>query len=353
MLLANYASDSDSDTEASPAPAPTPKVVPTVAKGKKRGPVKITLDQPKSSALNDSTDGDEVEARLEEREYKKPKLGGAGSSSLLGMLPPPKRKLPVSDAKPTLSVNKSMAAPRAVKPSAVADDDEGKPPKRAGLLLPSSISRAKAKEREKEVDEPELDLFGLSSVKPSASSSASASTPTKPPTITSAPSVADFAPPPPTPQDPYPGYYQLPSGSWAAYEPEYYHSFFPENQEQEDGAQKQSDGRVGKHWDEFELDEMKRDGMASINVYDGLEEARREQERISKLTAPKMPGEEYDYQATHWSDQGTGRTTASVDESVERCVFQPGRVGGSYRSEQEEYAERGEKIWSVEGLPLV
>lgn len=39
-----------------------------------------------------------------------------------------------------------------------------------------------------------------------------------------APEVEEFEPPVPTPADPYPGYYQLPSGRWALYDPVYYRS---------------------------------------------------------------------------------------------------------------------------------
>lgn len=46
------------------------------------------------------------------------------------------------------------------------------------------------------------------------------------PTLSSAPKVDDFKPPEPTQNDPYPGYYQLPSGNWAAYDPDYYKSFY-------------------------------------------------------------------------------------------------------------------------------
>lgn len=41
-------------------------------------------------------------------------------------------------------------------------------------------------------------------------------------TLTSAPDVKDFEPPIPTLFDPYPGYYQLPSGEWAAHDPLFY-----------------------------------------------------------------------------------------------------------------------------------
>ena len=46
------------------------------------------------------------------------------------------------------------------------------------------------------------------------------------PSVSSAPKVDDFVPPEPTPTDPYPGYYLLPSGTWAAYDPGYYQKFY-------------------------------------------------------------------------------------------------------------------------------
>lgn len=46
------------------------------------------------------------------------------------------------------------------------------------------------------------------------------------PSVTSAPKVDDFLPPEPTQTDPYPGYYVLPSGKWAAYDTEYYQKFY-------------------------------------------------------------------------------------------------------------------------------
>ena len=66
---------------------------------------------------------------------------------------------------------------------------------------------------------------------PSESSSTSKVTPTASslpllPGVSSAPKVDDFTLPEPTPEDPYPGYYMLPSGSWAAYDAEYYRTFY-------------------------------------------------------------------------------------------------------------------------------
>jgi len=46
------------------------------------------------------------------------------------------------------------------------------------------------------------------------------------PSISSAPKIEEFVPPEPTPQDEYPGYYRLPSGNWAAHDPEYYQKFY-------------------------------------------------------------------------------------------------------------------------------
>jgi len=45
------------------------------------------------------------------------------------------------------------------------------------------------------------------------------------PNLSSAPVIPTFTPPTPTPTDAYPGYYQLPSGSWAVYDSEYYATF--------------------------------------------------------------------------------------------------------------------------------
>lgn len=42
------------------------------------------------------------------------------------------------------------------------------------------------------------------------------------PSVSSAPPVPTFEPPEPAQNDPYPGYYQLPSGAWAAHDPAVY-----------------------------------------------------------------------------------------------------------------------------------
>ncbi|ORX35020.1 mitotic checkpoint regulator, MAD2B-interacting-domain-containing protein [Kockovaella imperatae] len=333
MLLANYGSDSgsDSESEAGPSkvvrnsqPAKVPVTVKAspapskpVVKGKSKGPIKITLDLPKANAIGgtDVEDEDDGLSRQrgrvspddEGREVKKPKIQGKGSSALLGMLPPPKRKiLPKVEGKSSLSVNKSMAVNRPPPPpgmedldlSGFAKEDDGDahgPAPKSGFLLPSSIARGKAKaEKEKEkAPEPVVDLFGLS--EPSVSSS----TPSIATTflITSAPSVPDFVPPEPTLNDPYPGYYQLPSGQWAAYDEEYYTSFFSKEGGEKhrlQGDRREDDGQVGKHWDEYN---SRGADVLEIDVAQGLAEGRAEQARLEQLQKPKT-GDDFEYKGS-------------------------------------------------------
>lgn len=341
MLLADYASDSDAGSDAeTPLPLsskPTPPgpkainpAVVTAPKPKKRGPVKITLDQPKPFMFEDDDGTGHVDrdGDGDGRDAKRPKVeglkgGGRGGyvetplksrtkaewlrSSLLGMLPPPKRKLPVPvvDRAKSLAVNKSMAAK--AKPTQADGDDEDEVP--SGMLLPSSIARGKAKAAAKAEAGP-VDLFGLcksmypfntvASPEPLVASAPSPNSTTKPTdpipsssrtTISSAPSIPDTRPPSPSRQDPYPGYYQTPSGDWKAYDPGYYHSFFPDTPAAAI-KEKGQDGRVGKHWDEYDT----RGGeMVDIDVAAGLEEARKEQERLERMKKPKGAADAYEY----------------------------------------------------------
>ncbi|KAJ1310404.1 hypothetical protein OPQ81_007142 [Rhizoctonia solani] len=96
-----------------------------------------------------------------------------------------------------------------------------------GLFLPPAMAKAKAQAKVPPPaieSTPSVDFFSLGSTNaappvpvsnmPQSSSSSI--------TLTSAPEVKDFEPPIPTLFDPYPGYYQLPSGEWALYDPTYY-----------------------------------------------------------------------------------------------------------------------------------
>ncbi|BEJ14200.1 hypothetical protein CspHIS471_0313740 [Cutaneotrichosporon sp. HIS471] len=279
MLLADYGSDSDDSGPSSPpVPAPAPAPKPLVKKKKK--PVRIALDLPpkerKSQSKSPEADADDDRPAPP----AKRKLGGAGSSALLGMLPPPKRKLPStgirakpgfsSTARPGASLGLGLGSARAP-----ADDDD------APALVPKVVKR-KADEN--------LDLFGLSEAvaKPSTSLPKA---PPKPTNISSAPAVSEFVPPAPTPNDPYPGYYQLPSGSWAAHDPTYYAkavASLPTSElEAEDSRRAE---RMGRDW--AALDDGRAD-VLEINANAGLAEGRAEAERRQRLARPKTDNFEY------------------------------------------------------------
>ena len=69
-----------------------------------------------------------------------------------------------------------------------------------------------------------------------------------------APSLPTFEPPEPTQTDPYPGYYQLPSGVWAAYDPEYYAKFM-------------------KKWEHDYNSQLRALEKGAIKGFEGLEDA--------------------------------------------------------------------------------
>lgn len=229
MLLANYGSDSGSDSESGAPIAPPPKPAPIsatssssrVPQPKKKKPIKITLDLPKASSGSEDEKniGDNHEVGGDERETKRAKLpkGGKGTSSLLGMLPPPKRKLPQSSTSATkgtgLTVNKSMGRPQLPAPPKAIDensDDEDNVPK-VRDMLPASLAR---KQQKVESKEEVIDVFGLSKLPllhsirtilillKQETASAPLPKPTiatppslKPPSISSAPVAPDFIPP--------------------------------------------------------------------------------------------------------------------------------------------------------------
>ncbi|XAO22493.1 hypothetical protein I312_101265 [Cryptococcus bacillisporus CA1280] len=279
MLLANYGSDSGSDSESEALVAPPPKPAPIsaassssrVPQPKKKKPVKITLDLPRASngSEDDKENGDNEEGSGDEREAKRTKLPKGGK------------------------VNKAMARSQLPAPPKATDedsDDEDNVPK-VHDLLPASLARKQQKvESKKEV----IDVFGLNTA--AAPSKSTIATPSlKPPSISSAPVAPDFVPPEPTANDPYPGYYQLPSGEWRAYDPDYYNSFFHSSAAMSDKQDAADDGRVGRHWDAFEKGQFQGQ-VLDIDANKDLAEARAEEERRALMKKPKLPGEEFVYQ---------------------------------------------------------
>lgn len=292
------------------------------------------------------------------------------------MLPPPKRKLPTAiPSGSALGVNKAMAVkPKLPVPTSslgnlgggiVDEDDEDDDKAVAGpsssMMLPPTMARKVKKKEEEEVP---LDLFGLcesellplrpvkvnwtdklaSAPTPSIPSSSS-QTALKPPQITSAPAVADFIPPPPTPEDPYPGYYQLPGGQWAAYDPEYYHGFFAQAREDAAAAEEEdAGGRMGKHWADYDQSAE----LQNIQASEGISEAKAAEAR-RQTAMPKRNREEFDYKVNSiivwcfrewgdvlmcsliasWTSQGSGYGTTSIIKFTQCCFYSEGRIGRS------------------------
>ncbi|KAI6160056.1 mitotic checkpoint regulator, MAD2B-interacting-domain-containing protein [Pisolithus thermaeus] len=246
--IEQYGSDVDSDDDSrqasnQPPPKPSP---PRPAPAKPKRPKKIAINLPPPQ--NDEDD---------EPPTKKPRITtgggqGAGKSSLLGMLPAPKRALPVRKEKkeervlgggggPGLVFHTTKSAEK--EHSAHTESEAGATGDTSTAFLPPSISKGKANVSldndgpvkitsiSKPLPAPAPTFFSLDSV----STSTRSPPPSAPslPTVSSAPStstssapaIPTFRPPSPTIDDPYPGYYQLPSGAYAPYDADYYASY--------------------------------------------------------------------------------------------------------------------------------
>ncbi|KAL4265205.1 Proline-rich protein PRCC [Pleurotus pulmonarius] len=277
---------------------------------KARKPKKIAIGLPSLSSLPQDDDNDDL--KDDRPPAKKPRLeAGAGASSLLSMLPTPKRKVPVASAPervlgggrgPGLVFNTApTTAP--VSTSKEPEDEEQVeaqelestpwediPTPAPVSFMPMSISKRRPNISVEEEGRrpaapsrpsaaPAVDFFGLgtssssSSTKVTAGSASSASHVS----ITSAPEVVEFKPPTPTPQDPYPGYYLLPSGAWAAYDPDYYNVFLKKwKKEYDDQVRALEKGAIKG----FEGSE---ESAEEVNMVKEMEKARKEiQERESR-----------------------------------------------------------------------
>ncbi|KIK08591.1 hypothetical protein K443DRAFT_672118 [Laccaria amethystina LaAM-08-1] len=216
----------------------------SVPRPPKRAPKKLAIKLPTLSTLP-AEDRDEIP---EERPTKRSRLG-AGSSSLLSMLPVPKQSTPNTlpqrvlggGTGPGLVFNTGRSTQRETNESTVEldfNDVNTSPPtsnvsesepSRPSLLPPSLLKRkanisldsSQGRSVSGASSTPTVDFFSLGSTSSSNADSSAYAKPTLP-KFSAAPSLPTFEPPEPTPTDPYPGYYQLPSGAWAAYEPEYY-----------------------------------------------------------------------------------------------------------------------------------
>ncbi|KAG1782571.1 mitotic checkpoint regulator, MAD2B-interacting-domain-containing protein [Suillus placidus] len=295
--IEDYGSDVDSDNEVpsttslpkskAPVPAPSkpsglslppPKSsgssnlsLPPPTKTKRTKKIEITLP---SLPSNDSDTDDRPPA-------KKPRITsrkGAGASSLLNMLPAPTQPLPVKPKKAERILGGGNG-PGLVfhAPVSMQDDGEGDGEEASTAFLPPSLKKGKSNvDLDREDHKPQalpktstVNFFSLgTSSRPNSTVPSTSTTPgTSTPTVSSAPEVASFTPPPPTPTDPYPGYYLLPSGAWAAHDQAYYATFVKK-------WQKEYDAQVRA----LEKGEVEREAeeAAEVNMQTEMEKARKE-----------------------------------------------------------------------------
>ncbi|TFK42546.1 mitotic checkpoint regulator, MAD2B-interacting-domain-containing protein [Crucibulum laeve] len=277
--IEDYGSGSENDSDQESAPVVSkPKTSPTsnnpklsLPPSKTKRPKKITIGLP-NLPLPKHDNVDDLE---EDRPpAKRPRTtAGAGASSLLSMLPAPKQKNPAlpppervlgGGKGPGLVFNTSR------QPSVTSKDDKfehggvefGDEPVESGSagmsgsansdnstasfsFLPPSLAKGRSNislEEEKPKahalnpsSAPAVDFFSLGTgPKLPSLPSSSTSTTSLSSLPSSAPLIATFEPPEPTPTDPYPGYYQLPSGAWAAHDSTYYGKFMKKWQSEYD-----------------------------------------------------------------------------------------------------------------------
>ncbi|KAI0341593.1 hypothetical protein BDW22DRAFT_1442974 [Trametopsis cervina] len=295
---------------------------------KKKGPKKITIGLP---AL--SNDNDRDDTLDDQPPAKKARItAGAGSSTLFSMLPAPKNPNPVPERvlgggnRPGLVFNTGVKRPATqttvedaeeeheddapvnvaplsgslleeVAPS--SDLKQTKPP--AMPFRPMSVTKGKAnvstedrptmsKAAAAKSAAPAMDFFSLGST-----SSSTNHTPSLPSTssvlpsisLSSAPKVDDFVPPEPTQTDPYPGYYLLPSGSWAAYEPAYYQKFYNRWKKEYDNHVRALEKGIEKGFEGLE-----KQGATEVNALAEMERAKVEiQEREEKKALTMAQGD--------------------------------------------------------------
>ncbi|TFK55056.1 hypothetical protein OE88DRAFT_1622859 [Heliocybe sulcata] len=337
-----YGSDDDSDHEvtqhsnsstvSTPGPSQPSKsdlTLPLPAKGStsKGAGSGLSLPPPKSKAGHKkkkitiglpSLEDDEEDNVDDKPAAKKPRLdNGARKSSLLSMLPAPKQSMPLPPPKervlgggqgPGLVFKTSHPVVESTdddaEDDAAAGSSSSKPATSSVSFLPPSLQKGKANistegpprtiPKVLSNPAPAVDFFSssrlaTSSPAPSGSGSSPSALPKIPTGISAAPKVDDFIPPEPTPQDPYPGYYQTPTGQWAAYDPGYYKKFYDKwKTDYDKHVRALEKGRV-KGFEAFQEDQAE-----EVDTQAEMERAKREEKK--KLTqgaegapvAPKM-----------------------------------------------------------------
>lgn len=329
----------------------------------------------------------------DEKPAKKPRLDrdskGAASSGLVSMLPAPKQKNPIPSERvlgackgPGLVFN-AKRANTTLEYSGNDVEDMNLAPSMP-LFMPNSVARGKpnisVEESIPRAKEPptNIDFFSIGMyasilnvwriylmLAESSSSRSQITTDTKfsLSTLSSAPKIEEFTPPEPTPQDPYPGYYLLPSGKYAAYDAVYYETFYKKWQAEFDKYVR--DLEKGKIKGFEELDEDKATG---VNAMEEMEKARvgiQEREERKALTkgsndvqAPKMNikvicGFHSSYRETSNLNIGScpqreSKITASTFHVTYRSVPESGSPRRANCSGEKEQKGSWKQIWCVE-----
>lgn len=319
MGLVEYGSGSDnSDDEETPIVKAPQKAEDKAKQPAKRAPKKIAIGLP---ALSKRPQEDDEDDKKGEPAEKKPRLG-AGRSSLLGMLPTPKQTKPIQPQQPQrvlgggsgpgLVFNTSRPAQSsdtydAPVQSEVHDEEpEQDEPSadpassRSSLLVPPSLQKRRPNVSLEETptvrappkpavsSAPAVDFFSLGAATKSSAPAVASSSSTLPsiPSASAAPAVPEFKPPEPTPQDPYPGYYQLPSGAWAQHDVEYYNRFAAKWKREYDAHVRALEKGKVKGFED--LDES---NMQEIDPVEEMERAKKEvQEREERKALTKGAG---------------------------------------------------------------
>ncbi|EGG10915.1 uncharacterized protein MELLADRAFT_115328 [Melampsora larici-populina 98AG31] len=230
-------------------------------------------------------------------ESKKPKLESLAKkkSGLAALLPPPKNPNPIPKGrlniiKPATSSSK-LAAPSSTQPAQNDQTSTPEPP----LILTDSSQLSNPNQSSSSSQAEGLNLFGLPSTSTLSKPQSTTNSISPSITISSAPQVVEEKPPPPTLNDPYPGYWQRSNGQWCARsleEPEwktFYETHYQSNNtlDQQTSSKevpkdffKQSNGQLGGLGGMEEFNAGKVAQLAWENkpkIIDPREEARKEQ----------------------------------------------------------------------------
>lgn len=107
------------------------------------------------------------------------------------------------------------------------------------------------------------------------------------PSISSAPQIEEFVPPQPSREDPYPGYYLLPSGQWAAHDPAYYKKFYDKWKKEYDAHVRALEKGAVKGFEALETE-----GAEEVNAAEEMERAKREIQEREEKKSLTMGGQE-------------------------------------------------------------